>query len=232
MSTRSAQIARHVADGSVVLVGEQRHPDHLRPLRDLPNVHWSGRVSRGEVAAIVSDSDACVLPHRRTALTEAMSPLKLYEYLAAGRPVVASDLPPVRDVDPHVVIPAAGRFVDGVTHALRPRTHGRDGAPRFIERERVGEPARDDPRARAPMSSRLPDFLVMGVPKSGTTSFHHYLRRHPGIFLPEKKEVHYFSSDALQRSVAGPGDHERRGECVPVARRVHRALPVRRALTS
>lgn len=52
----------------------------------------------------------------------------------------------------------------------------------------------------------LPDFLVLGVPKAGTTSFHHYLSRHPQVFLPERKEVHYFSHPEIQRDVAGPGD--------------------------
>jgi glycosyltransferase involved in cell wall biosynthesis len=33
-----------------------------------------------------------------------MSPLKLYEYLAAGRPVVAVDLPPLRGVDGRVFL--------------------------------------------------------------------------------------------------------------------------------
>ena len=39
----------------------------------------------------------------------------------------------------------------------------------------------------------LPHFLVIGTQKGGTTTLHHLLSRHPGIFLPEVKEVHYFS---------------------------------------
>lgn len=40
-----------------------------------------------------------------------------------------------------------------------------------------------------------PDFFVVGAPKSGTTAMHEYLRRHPRIFMPEVKELHYFGSD-------------------------------------
>jgi len=48
-----------------------------------------------------------------------MSPLKLYEYLAGGRPVAASDLPPVRTVDPSIVlVPEGHSFADGVEEAL------------------------------------------------------------------------------------------------------------------
>jgi teichuronic acid biosynthesis glycosyltransferase TuaH len=52
----------------------------------------------------VRDADACLIPHVRNSLTEAMSPLKLYEYLAGGAPVAALDLPPIRDIDRRVVI--------------------------------------------------------------------------------------------------------------------------------
>ena len=56
------------------------------------------------------------------------------------------------------------------------------------------------------MAVRLPNFLVAGVPKAGTTTLHQHLREHPDIFLPDKKELHYFSSRYLEQAVAGPGD--------------------------
>lgn len=40
---------------------------------------------------------------------------------------------------------------------------------------------------------RLPDFLGLGTQKGGTTTLHQLLRRHPGIFLPPSKELHYFT---------------------------------------
>lgn len=39
----------------------------------------------------------------------------------------------------------------------------------------------------------LPDFFIVGAPKSGTTSLHYYLQSHPDIFMPEKKEPWFFS---------------------------------------
>jgi hypothetical protein len=48
-----------------------------------------------------------------------MSPLKLYEYLAGGRPVAATDLRPVRGVHPRVELVATGdSFADAVGRAL------------------------------------------------------------------------------------------------------------------
>lgn len=49
----------------------------------------------------------------------------------------------------------------------------------------------------------LPSFLVIGAYKSGTTALHHWLRAHPDLFLPERKEPSYF---AFAEAVA-PFDH-------------------------
>jgi hypothetical protein len=38
----------------------------------------------------------------------------------------------------------------------------------------------------------LPNFVVIGAPKAGTGSFHDYLRQHPDIFMPKKKDPRYF----------------------------------------
>ena len=104
--------------GSVVLVGTQPD-DALAPLGRVPNVHIRPPVPRDEVAALVHGADVCVMPHRRTPLTEAMSPLKLYEYVAGGRPVVATDLPPARGIHPNIfLVPDNVGFVKEVQAAL------------------------------------------------------------------------------------------------------------------
>src|SRR5205809_5579941 len=41
------------------------------------------------------------------------------------------------------------------------------------------------------------DFIVAGAQKSGTTALNYYLKRHPQIALPVKKEVHFFDNDEL-----------------------------------
>jgi hypothetical protein len=51
----------------------------------------------------------------------------------------------------------------------------------------------------------LPDFFLIGAPKSGTTALYRALRRHPDIYMPALKEPHYFSHDP-----AGPDWARRR----------------------
>ncbi|SDS28859.1 sulfotransferase family protein [Actinoplanes derwentensis] len=52
----------------------------------------------------------------------------------------------------------------------------------------------------------LPDFLIAGVPKAGTTALHAALAGHPDLFLPSVKEPKFFLSDGPPPIVGGPGD--------------------------
>ena len=100
---RVKQTASRFPTGSVVFVGPDRDPAHIAALRGVRNIHVHDRVDRAGIPALMQDADVCIVPHVRTRFTTAMSPLKVYEYLAAGRPVAAVDLPPLRGVDDRVV---------------------------------------------------------------------------------------------------------------------------------
>jgi glycosyltransferase involved in cell wall biosynthesis len=127
-------VARDQPQGSIVLVGPLTDRAHLAPALAEPNVLLHGPVPREQVAALAHAADACLVPHRQTPLTEAMSPLKLYEYLASGSPTVATDLEPVRRVDgPVLRVPPGGDFAAAIRLAL---ASGRTPEPerrRFIE---------------------------------------------------------------------------------------------------
>ncbi|HET9197651.1 MAG TPA: glycosyltransferase [Solirubrobacterales bacterium] len=99
-----AAAAAAMPDASFALVGPLLEAAHFEPLRGLANVRFLPPASRAEVVALVAAADACLIPHVDTPLTRAMSPLKLYEYLAGGAPVAALDLAPIRDVSPRVLI--------------------------------------------------------------------------------------------------------------------------------
>jgi hypothetical protein len=52
----------------------------------------------------------------------------------------------------------------------------------------------------------LPDFLIAGVPKAGTTALHAALSPHPGLYLSKVKEPKFFLSDGPPPAEGGPGD--------------------------
>ncbi|MEV6986794.1 sulfotransferase [Sphaerisporangium sp. NPDC051017] len=52
----------------------------------------------------------------------------------------------------------------------------------------------------------LPDFLVIGAPKAGTTALHAALARHPALFMSAVKEPKFFLTDGPPPTRGGPGD--------------------------
>ena len=52
----------------------------------------------------------------------------------------------------------------------------------------------------------LPNFLIVGAAKSGTTALYHYLNQHPDIFLTPIKETNFFSMEGNTVNFNGPGD--------------------------
>jgi len=49
----------------------------------------------------------------------------------------------------------------------------------------------------AQIEDRLPNLIIPGAAKSGTTTIHHYLAQHPRVYLPRVKEPHFFSNDRV-----------------------------------
>ncbi len=45
------------------------------------------------------------------------------------------------------------------------------------------------------MAGKKPSFFIVGAPKCATTALYGYLKDHPSIFMPEKKEPHYFANE-------------------------------------
>jgi len=82
-------------DGEPDLARARALADRLAPGR----VTFAGMVEPPQVAALLQQADVLVLPNIASRISSAYtSPLKLFEYMASGRPVIASDLPALREV--------------------------------------------------------------------------------------------------------------------------------------
>lgn len=55
---------------------------------------------------------------------------------------------------------------------------------------------------------RVPDFFIVGSPKTGTTALYQMLRKRPGIYLPKLKEPRFLASDMQPRPGHGLGPQE------------------------
>ena len=88
---------------SWVFVGTPEVP--LKDLAELPNVYLPGQRPHHHLAHYIRSFDVCIVPYRRSAYTETVVPSKINEYLAMGKPVVSTNLPPVCDFnDKHQVL--------------------------------------------------------------------------------------------------------------------------------
>jgi glycosyltransferase involved in cell wall biosynthesis len=112
-------LARELPDAEIALVGPLLDAKHVAPLEQAANIRVHSPVAREQLTGLIRAADVGLIPHVSSPLTRAMSPLKLYEYLAGGLPVVASDLQPMRGVDPGVaLVEPGGDYASGVRAAL------------------------------------------------------------------------------------------------------------------
>lgn len=110
-------------DWSFVLVGpsEGYWSEKLRILGVLPNVYVLGKRSPGEAPRYLKGFDAAIIPFVRSPQTEAIYPLKLNEYLAAGKSVVMTPFAELREFQ-HVawIAPDTPSFLAALEAAIRP----------------------------------------------------------------------------------------------------------------
>jgi glycosyltransferase involved in cell wall biosynthesis len=113
------QVAQRYPEGTLLFVGPVAHAEVANRLSQIPGVQVRDPLPRHLIAGLTRSVDVCIMPHLRNPLTESMSPLKVYEYCAAGRPVATTDIAPVRGIHGHVVlVPDGGDFAAGVEKAL------------------------------------------------------------------------------------------------------------------
>lgn len=117
-------------DWSLVVIGPESPAlvsggDELRELKAQPNVHFLGPRPFDSLPAYLKGMDVCAIPYRLTGNTQVADPLKMYEYLAAGKPIVSVPRDFADDVRPFVRSAGdADEWIAAIEDALAHDTHG------------------------------------------------------------------------------------------------------------
>ncbi len=100
------KLARKRPEWQIVLVGPALSEDIPAPLHaaGLPNLKLLGPKHRSELAGYLKGFDVSIVPYKIDGFTRNIYPLKLYEYMASGKPIVSSPIPAVVDEQPLVDI--------------------------------------------------------------------------------------------------------------------------------
>mgnify|MGYP002401000057 CR=1 FL=1 len=111
-------LAQQHPECAVVMIGADTVNAKDR-VEKLPNVTFMGEVPYRELPRYLHSFDVCLVPFKVGPLTLATNPVKVYEYLSAGKAVVATDLPEMAHFDGLVYVAANQReFVETVSSTL------------------------------------------------------------------------------------------------------------------
>lgn len=119
-------LARAMPEASFVMVGPLDFGFRVESLKGIPNLLWPGRREYRDMPRYVNEFDVCLIPFVGTKVSETTNPVKVFEYFALGKPVVASPM--------HELLPferagllriASGErgFLDGIRAGLAEKGH-------------------------------------------------------------------------------------------------------------
>jgi len=93
-------VAKHLPQFSFVFIGKIGEGDPMTTVNELykiDNIHFLGPKDYTELPNYLKGIDIALLPNNINQYTTSMFPMKFFEYLAAGKPVVSVDLPAIKD---------------------------------------------------------------------------------------------------------------------------------------
>ena len=118
-----------------ILIGATEGCD-VAPARKLANIVFLGEKPYSELTHYLYSFDVCIIPFKLVDLIKATNPVKLYEYLCAGKPIVATDMPELRRVPAGLlqIARSPGEFEKKIAGYLKAGSHN-SGSPRLGSRK-------------------------------------------------------------------------------------------------
>lgn len=99
-----AYLAERHHDWTFFLVGNNYYSAERNPCKNLANVIFAGEQPYSELTRYLYGFDVCLIPFRQNQLTLATNPVKVYEYLSSGKPVVSTRLPELEHIGEELLL--------------------------------------------------------------------------------------------------------------------------------
>ena len=166
-------------DSQIIIVGPKLREDEPNYG---PNVFYLGYRDYADLPAILSYLDVCVIPFRLNRITESTNPIKVYEYLAAGKPVVATNMPELRKMRDVVHVAETGeQFLNMIRLALQTPKSNAHRLSQYAKshswEQRFAQIAallkRHDPMFRPGLSLSRLDQMADGPPRAKSVKLVH-----------------------------------------------------------
>jgi glycosyltransferase involved in cell wall biosynthesis len=132
------ELARSRPDWSWVFVGPIQTP--VGDLERLSNVHLLGAQPHGQLGKLIQKFDVCLVPYLNNTATATIVPTKINEYLAAGKRVVATELPTICEFNKqHNVLLTAPSTVEDFLNAIERSLGSADDPDTIAQRKQVAK---------------------------------------------------------------------------------------------
>jgi glycosyltransferase involved in cell wall biosynthesis len=129
-----ASAAERLPDWRFVIAGPVDRRAKGR-LDELPNVHLAGRLPAEDIPSLLAGAGVCLMPYREHAFNDAVFPVKLVEYLAAGKPIVSTPIDAIREFGDLVTVGTdPSSFASAIVAAAQ--SDSEEARARRIERAR------------------------------------------------------------------------------------------------
>jgi glycosyltransferase involved in cell wall biosynthesis len=117
------RVAEDRPDYSIVLIGsagKMSRAATISSLKKRPNVHFLGEKPYGLLPNYLKSFDACIIPYNLNDYTENCFPIKFFEFMASGKPIITTGLPALAAYSKHIeLVKTKNDFAAGIDRALR-----------------------------------------------------------------------------------------------------------------
>ena len=108
------KVAQSYPDASIVVIGDHKQRFARKP----ENLYTLGLKPHMQIPAYLAHFDVCLIPFKQMELVQATSPIKVFEYLAMGKPVVATTMKELQGIPNVYLSDSDEEFIANVARAL------------------------------------------------------------------------------------------------------------------